>query len=175
MPIRQVAEQLGSFGVRHFIDIDRNNIPSFKRRTLMKKKQAAPLWSVRLIAYSLVTASLLLTQPVLASIRPVKSNPVLSKVNEDDKKPAKKSKATKTTYAVKVFPDIIKKSMHVVARSGNDKEISFFVFDLNGKLMLNYKMKAGERRTVENLPKGNYVYHVFCGDEETETGKMEFR
>ncbi|MBS1656341.1 MAG: hypothetical protein JSU05_15920 [Bacteroidetes bacterium] len=141
----------------------------------MKKNKTAFSWPVRMIVFSLVTASVLCVQPVFANSKPVKSNPVVNNTNKDDKKPAKKTKATKTTDAVKVFPDIIKKSMHVVARSGNDKEISFFVFDLTGKLMLNYKMKAGERRTVENLPKGDYVYHVFCGDEETETGKMEFR
>jgi hypothetical protein len=94
---------------------------------------------------------------------------------EDDKDPAKKEKAIKTQNIVKVYPDVIRKAMHVVARSGIQKEIDFLVFDINGNMVLNYKMKAGERKTINELKKGSYMYHVFCEDEYISTGKLEFR
>jgi len=107
------------------------------------------------------------------------ANPVhkvsLSKFYEDDKKPAKKGKSSKMQSAVKIVPDIFKRAMHVTARQGNEKEIDFFVFDVDGNMVLNYKMKAGEKKTVSGLKKGSYVYHVFCEDESIGTGQLDIR
>ncbi len=93
----------------------------------------------------------------------------------DEKKPGKKDKSFRNQNVVKVFPDALKKSMHVVARNSNEKEIDFLVFDINGNMVLNYKMKAGEKRSITNLKKGTYMYHVFSEDEYLTTGKIEFR
>jgi len=94
---------------------------------------------------------------------------------DDGKKPAKKERSFKNQNVVKVYPDVIKKTMHVVAKSGNEKAIDFLVFDLNGNMILNYKMKAGEKRAISNLKRGSYMYHVFSDDEYLTTGKLEFR
>ena len=100
---------------------------------------------------------------------------VSQKNTDDDKKPAKKEKGFKNQIAIRIFPDAIKKMMHVVARSGNKKDIDFLVFDINGNMVLNYKMKAGERKTISDLKKGSYMYHVFAEDEYLMTGKIVFR
>jgi hypothetical protein len=94
---------------------------------------------------------------------------------DDDGKPGKKEHSFKNQNVVKVFPDPIKKTIHVVARTANEKEIDFLVFDINGNMVLNYKMKAGEKRSISNLKKGAYMYHVFSEDEYLTTGKIEFR
>jgi hypothetical protein len=100
----------------------------------------------------------------------------ISRKNFDDgKKPSRKERSFKNQNVVKIYPDVIKKTMHVVARSGNEKDIDFLVFDLNGNMVLNYKMKAGERKTISNLKRGSYMYHVFSDDEYLKTGKIEFR
>jgi len=94
---------------------------------------------------------------------------------EDDKKPAKKEKSFRNQNVVKVYPDIMKREMHVIAKSGIEKEIEFMVFDINGNMVLNYKMKPGERKTITELKKGSYMYHVFAEDEYLTTGKIVFR
>ena len=94
---------------------------------------------------------------------------------EDDKKPAKKEKSFRNQNVVRVYPDIVKKEMHVVAKSGIEKEIEFMVFDINGNMVLNYKMKPGEKRTITELKKGSYMYHVFEEDEYLTTGKIVFK
>jgi len=100
----------------------------------------------------------------------------ISRKNFDDgKKPSRKERSFKNQNVVKIYPDVIKKTMHVVARSGNEKDIDFLVFDLNGNMVLNYKMKAGERKVISNLKRGSYMYHVFSDDEYLKTGKIEFR
>jgi hypothetical protein len=49
------------------------------------------------------------------------------------------------------------------------------VFDINGNMVLNYKMKPGEKRTITELKKGSYMYHVFAEDEYLTTGKIVFK
>jgi hypothetical protein len=103
--------------------------------------------------------------------------------NEDpkEKKPSKKAKtktaafASMNNTAVKIYPDIIKREMHVVAKENDGKEITFFVFDVQGTLIQQYKMKAKDHYRVAGLKKGTYIYRVFSGDEETATGKFEIR
>ena len=76
---------------------------------------------------------------------------------------------------VKIYPDIIKKAMHVVAKENDGKQIDFFVFDPEGTLMKHYRMNDGEHKMIDGLERGKYVYNVFCGDEETAAGKFEIR
>ena len=65
--------------------------------------------------------------------------------------------------------------MHVVAKDNDGKVIDFFVFDLQGTLMQNYKMNAKDHYRITGLARGTYVYRVFKGDEETAAGKFEIR
>jgi len=102
-----------------------------------------------------------------------------SPVNNEE--PAKKKTAKTKTFvsrnnnAVKIYPAILKRDMHVVAKDNEGKEIDFFVFDLQGTLVQNYKMKAKERRRISDLERGSYIYRVFCGDEETASGTFQIR
>jgi hypothetical protein len=138
----------------------------------MKRRQAISVLSRTIIL--LLIAAICITQTKLLATSKV--NEISSRnFFEDDKKPAKKEKASKTQNVVKVYPDAIRKAMHVVARQGIQKEIDFLVFDINGNMVLNYKMKAGDRKTINELKKGSYMYHVFCEDEYISTGKIEFR
>jgi hypothetical protein len=98
----------------------------------------------------------------------------------EEKKPAKneKSKSTFTSLnneSVKIYPDAWKREMHVVAKENEGKAIDFFVFDLEGTLVHNYKMKPKDHNRISGLKRGTYIYRVFCGDEETASGKFEIR
>jgi hypothetical protein len=93
---------------------------------------------------------------------------------EEDGKAAKKAKtqSSRNNTAVKIYPDLMRRVMHVVAK---DKEIDFFVFDLEGTLMQHYKMENGDHKKLTGLNRGKYVYRVFSGDEETAAGNIEIR
>ena len=103
---------------------------------------------------------------------------ISKKIMEDDRK-NKKSKASKKNdlhaITVKIVPDVIKRALHVVTKTNDEKEMDLFVFDVEGNMVVNYKIKSGERKTISGLSKGEYVYHIFCNDEQLATGKMEFR
>ena len=77
---------------------------------------------------------------------------------------------------VKIYPDIIKRAMHVIAREDNDgAPIEFFVFDLQGTLVQNSKMKQRDHLKITGLARGKYIYRVFSGDTETASGEFEIR
>ena len=71
--------------------------------------------------------------------------------------------------------DAPKKKVHVIAKEKKAKQIDFFVFDLEGTLVHNHKMKPKDHHRIGNLAKGIYIYRVFCGDEETASGQFEIK
>jgi hypothetical protein len=119
------------------------------------------------------------TQPLIASEKPAKTlTGVNSNPNEETpaKKKAKaKSFASHNNSSVKIYPDALKREMHVVAKDNDGKVIDFYVFDVNGTLVQNYKMQAKDHMKISGLARGIYVYRVFCGDEETAAGKFEIK
>ena len=77
--------------------------------------------------------------------------------------------------SVRIYPDILRKEMHVVAKGGEGKEIEFFVFDLEGNVVKHFRMNDGEHKKITGLEKGKYTYQVFCGDTETASGNFDIR
>jgi hypothetical protein len=84
-----------------------------------------------------------------------------------------KTRLTKKEREVKIYPDIIKKTMHV--KSVESTEVDFFVFDLQGTLMVHYKMNEGDHKRINGLEKGTYTYQVFKKDEMSESGKITIK
>lgn len=119
------------------------------------------------------------TQPLLAIDLPAKNVTGISH-NPVEEKPARKKSKSKNfsslnNSSVKIYPDVLKREMHVVAKENDGKVIDFFVFDLEGTLVQNYKMKEKDHYRIAGLARGTYVYRVFNGDEETASGKFEIR
>ena len=119
------------------------------------------------------------TQPLFAFETAAKSAAGITH-NPGEEKPAKKKGKAKAfaslnNNSVKIYPDALKRDMHVVAKNNDGKVIDFFVFDLQGTLVNNYKMKAKDHNLITGLARGTYVYRVFNGDEETAAGKFEIR
>lgn len=96
---------------------------------------------------------------------------------EDEKNPVKKTRmiSSRNNQAVKIYPDPVKRVMHVIAKDNDGKQIDFFVFDLEGTLVHHYKMDEGDHQRISGLERGKYVYQVFSGDEETVAGQFEIR
>jgi len=145
----------------------------------MKKQSTLPLKKLAAIG---VAACMLMAQPVFAIGKPSKK---FSAAGFNEEEPAKKNTTTKAkatkvatslnNTAVKIYPDVVKRDMHVIAKDNDGKEIDFFVFDLQGTLIQNYKMKAKDHNRITGLVRGTYVYRVFCGDEETAAGQFDIR
>lgn len=127
-----------------------------------------------------ISAALMMGYPVYAIGKPVNSISIPHNPGEDEPTaaPAKansKTSSSRNNNAVKIYPDILKRSMHVVAKDNKGKEIDFFVFDLQGNLVQNFKMKERDHQKLGGLARGKYVYRVFSGDHETACGEFEIR
>lgn len=121
-----------------------------------------------------MSLGLLAVSPSFAGEEPT-DNKDKEKKEATTKDKAAKSYSSRNNNAVKIYPDAVKRVMHVVAKPNDGKEIDFFVFDLEGTLIQHYKMADGEKEKLAGLKRGKYVYHVFCGDEETATGEFQIR
>jgi hypothetical protein len=81
-----------------------------------------------------------------------------------------KSRSSKKEREVRIYPDIIKKTMHV--KNIENGKVDFFVFDPQGTLMVHYKMNERDHKKINGLEKGTYTYQVFKKDEMSESGKV---
>lgn len=83
---------------------------------------------------------------------------------------AKKTKSAKKEKEVKIYPDMLKRIMHV--KNVLSDQVDFFVFDSEGTILVHYKMNEKEHKKINNLEKGTYTYQVFKNDEMSESGKI---
>ena len=52
------------------------------------------------------------------------------------------------------------------------KEVHFYVFDLDGVMIENIRLRTCEVKKITGLSKGVYLYDVFEKDESIERGKI---
>ena len=119
--------------------------------------------------------------PVSAEVKPLPVKPSLTILTEEEKPVSKDKVRNMKTFtklnndAVKIYPDAIKRSMHVIAKGNDAVTTDFYVFDLEGTLMKHFKMAPRDHQKIHGLKRGTYIYRVFSGDEETAAGKFEIR
>ncbi len=140
-------------------------------------KQQVPKNRLKVLMALSVFSGLILSQPALAESKPYIS---LGEYKTGEKIPVKtkfKTKlfSSKNNSSVKIYPDFIKREMHVIAKDNNKEVLDFFVFDIQGTLVFHKKMKAHDHECLKKFNKGKYIYRVFTGDEETAAGELEFR
>jgi len=63
-------------------------------------------------------------------------------------------------------------TVYISSNHNSDKEIQFYVFDLEGTMMHNITLNAKGKKTITGLRKGVYMYDVFSDDESIERGKI---
>lgn len=113
-----------------------------------------------LLLFMLISVSTLLSCSVVESIPAVDNSNNAVKYSRKER-------------AVKVYPDLVKRLMHV--KNIEETPLDFFVFDLEGTLIRHFKMEEGDHKKITGLEKGVYVYQVFVGDEMSESGKISIK
>ena len=83
---------------------------------------------------------------------------------------SKNARISKKEREVKIYPDLVKKVMHV--KNVETAKVDFFVFDAAGTIMVHYKMDEKDHKKINSLEKGTYTYQVFKDDEMSESGKI---
>ena len=83
---------------------------------------------------------------------------------------SKNARILKKEKEVKIYPDLLKKVMHV--KNVETARVDFFVFDAEGTIMVHYKMNEKDHKKINGLEKGTYTYQVFNNDEMSESGRL---
>lgn len=60
----------------------------------------------------------------------------------------------------------------VSVSSKTDQVLHFYIFDLEGTLIYQTVLKNKEKKAIDKLDKGTYMYNVFANDESIEEGKL---
>jgi hypothetical protein len=120
----------------------------------------------------LLAGSLFFSQSAISGNRPGEEEPAKKTKSKTSEKT--RSFGSLNNRFVKIYPDALLREMHVVAKDEN-AQLDFFVFDVQGTLVQNYKMKPKDHYRIAGLARGTYIYRVFNGDEETAAGQFEIR
>ena len=83
---------------------------------------------------------------------------------------SKNARIPKKQREVKIYPDLLKKVMHV--KNVETAKVDFYVFDAEGTIIVHYKMNEKDHKKINGLEKGSYTYQVFRNDEMSESGKI---
>ena len=83
---------------------------------------------------------------------------------------SKNARTSKKEREVKIYPDLLKKVLHV--KNVETSRVDFFVFDAEGTIMVHYKMNEKDHKKINGLEKGTYTYQVFNNDEMSESGRL---
>ena len=71
---------------------------------------------------------------------------------------------------VKIYPNPSYGKVSVSATTSST--LHFYVFDLEGTLVFQAVLSDKEKKTIDHLKKGTYLYDVFEKDESVEEGKI---
>lgn len=81
-----------------------------------------------------------------------------------------KGQQAKKDKDVKIYPDVWKRLMHV--KNIESEALDFYVFDIDGSIMIHYKMDEKDHKKIYGLDRGTYTYQVFKKDEMSESGRL---
>lgn len=73
---------------------------------------------------------------------------------------------------VKIVHNPETNSIRVAVKDLGAQTIDFYVFDIEGTMVVNCKLKSKEKKLITDLRKGAYTYNAFSGDEEVDFGKI---
>jgi hypothetical protein len=71
---------------------------------------------------------------------------------------------------VKIYPNPSYGKLSISATTSSP--LHFYIFDMEGTLVYQAVLNNKERKMVDNLKKGTYLYDVFENDESIEEGKI---
>lgn len=82
--------------------------------------------------------------------------------------PAIKQTLSKTV--IKIYPNPSYGKLSVSASTSSP--LHFYIFDMEGTLVYQAVLNDKERKVIDSLKKGTYLYDVFEKDESIEEGKI---
>jgi hypothetical protein len=102
------------------------------------------------------------------SASPRRDSKIISNNLSDSPEIKKKVRVKKNV--VKIYPNPSFGKISITANT--TLPLHFYIFDLEGTLIYQTVLKNKDKRNLDNLKKGTYMYDVFENDESIEEGKI---
>ena len=76
-------------------------------------------------------------------------------------------------HKVKLFTASDYKTLLFTVDGADDKRYTLYVFDLEGKLMIQSVILNHETSILSEIPSGTYLYEVLANDTKVENGELK--
>ena len=107
---------------------------------------------------------------VLGSAALAQSGKTVAATNALSDTNAKVIPLTQKKTSVKLYPNPSYGKISV--STTNNGTFHFYIFDLEGTMVYQAILTKKERKNIENLAKGTYIYDVFEKDQSIEEGRI---
>jgi hypothetical protein len=78
-------------------------------------------------------------------------------------------------HKVRLFTASDYKTLLFTVDGVEDRRYTLYVFDLDGKLMIQSVILNHETSILTEIPSGNYLYEVLANDTKVENGKLKVK
>jgi hypothetical protein len=78
-------------------------------------------------------------------------------------------------HKVRLFAASDYKTLLFTVDGADDKRYTLYVFDLDGKLMIQSVILNHETSILTEIPSGNYLYEVLANDTKVENGRLKVK
>jgi hypothetical protein len=85
-----------------------------------------------------------------------------------------KSQSSKK-HKIRLYPDARQQVLFFSANGQEGKVYQLFLFDMDGRLVSQTRIRNRETTVLTNISEGNFLFEVFTDDERIENGQLTVR
>ena len=78
-------------------------------------------------------------------------------------------------HKIKLYPDARQQVLFFSASGEEGKVYQLFLFDMDGRLVSQTRIRNRETTVLTNISEGNFLFEVFTDDERIENGQLTVR
>ena len=82
---------------------------------------------------------------------------------------------TSKKHKIRLYPDARQQVLFFSANGEDGKVYQLFLFDMDGRLVSQTRIRNRETTVLTNISEGNYLFDVFTDDERIENGQLTVR
>ncbi|HVS96612.1 MAG TPA: T9SS type A sorting domain-containing protein [Puia sp.] len=82
---------------------------------------------------------------------------------------------TSKKHKILLYPDARQQVLFFSAKGEEGKVYQLFLFDMDGRLVSQTRIRSRETTVLTNIPEGNFLFEVFTDDERIENGQLTVR
>ena len=82
---------------------------------------------------------------------------------------------TSKRHKIRLYPDARQQVLFFSANGEEGKVYQLFLFDMDGRLVSQTRIRSRETTVLTNIPEGNFLFEVFTDDERIENGQLTVR